>query len=573
MQYDLIIRNGMVVDGSGMARYRADLGIAGGRIAAIGKIREQAPEVIDAEGHIVTPGLIDAHTHMDAQVFWDPIGTCSCWHGVTSVVMGNCGFSLAPCAEKDKLLVMRNLERAEDIAPEAMEAGIKWSWETFAQYLDAVDRTPKGINYAAYMGHSALRTYVMGERAFTDEATPADLEAMKREVRDAIRAGAIGFTTSRTRNHQTPDHKPVASRLANWEEVRQLVGVMGSLNAGVFEIAGEDTGLNPERIDDYLGRLRALAVDSGAPVTFGMFANRKAPDYWRRYFQLADEVAGLGGRMFVQMLAKIAGVVLSFETHLPYDRLPVWREMRKLPLAEQEAALRNPEMRRKLIASAHEQRQDEARRAVGAEARMISYRNTYLMDRTLPPFSSIAQLAQEQGKDPVEVIIDTALAKNLKQFFFQTIANDDLNMVLEMMRHPRAVPTFTDSGAHVSQLMDASMHSFMLSYWVRERQALTFEEAIRMMTFVPASHWNLGKRGLLREGWAADVAIINPDTIMPQLPELAHDLPAGARRLKQKSAGILATVVNGEVLMRNGEHTGALPGRLLRNRLAAEAGK
>ena len=190
MQYDLIIRNGMIIDGSGMARYRADVGIAGGRIATIGNIRDQAREVIDAEGHVVAPGLIDAHTHMDAQVFWDPIGTCSCWHGVTSVVMGNCGFSLAPCAEKDKLLVMRNLERAEDIAPEAMEAGIKWSWETFAQYLDAVDRTPKGINYAAYMGHSALRTYVMGERAFTDEATPDDLEAMKREVRDAICAHA-----------------------------------------------------------------------------------------------------------------------------------------------------------------------------------------------------------------------------------------------------------------------------------------------------------------------------------------------------------------------------------------------
>src|SRR5579875_3359876 len=250
MEYDLVIRNGTVIDGSGMARYRADVGIAGGKIAEIGRIRASAREIIDADGHVVAPGIIDGHTHMDAQVFWDALGTSSCWHGVTSVVMGNCGFSLAPCGERDKHLVMRNLERAEDIAREAMEAGITWSWETFAQYLDAVERTPKGINYAAYMGHSALRTYVMGERAFTDEATPDDLQAMKREVRDAIRAGAIGFTTSRTRNHQTPDHKPVASRLANWEEVRQLVSVLGELNAGVFEIAGEDTGLNPERIND-----------------------------------------------------------------------------------------------------------------------------------------------------------------------------------------------------------------------------------------------------------------------------------------------------------------------------------
>jgi len=248
MQYDVIIRNGTIIDGSGMSRFRADLGIVGDRIATIGKIREQAREVIDAEGHVVAPGFIDVHTHMDAQVFWDPIGSCSCWHGITTVAMGNCGFSLAPCAEKDKLMVIRNLERAEDISPEAMEAGMKWSWETFPQYLDAVDRTPKGINYAPYVGHSALRTYVMGERAFTDAAKPADLEAMKRELRASMLAGAAGFTTSRTTNHQTPDGGPVASRLANWDEVRQLVGVMGDLNAGTFEIAGEDTGRDMERI-------------------------------------------------------------------------------------------------------------------------------------------------------------------------------------------------------------------------------------------------------------------------------------------------------------------------------------
>src|SRR6202790_2125487 len=211
--YDLIIRNGTIVDGSGMPRFRADVGIEGDKIAAIGKIRESARETIDADGHIVAPGLVDAHTHMDAQVFWDALGTCSCWHGVTSVVMGNCGFSLAPCAEKDKLLVMRNLERAEDISPEAMQAGIKWSWTTFAQYLDAVDHLPKGINYAAYVGHSALRTYVMGERAFNSDCTSEDLAAMKRELRNAIQAGAAGFSTSRNRNHETPDNRPVASRL------------------------------------------------------------------------------------------------------------------------------------------------------------------------------------------------------------------------------------------------------------------------------------------------------------------------------------------------------------------------
>ena len=378
--YDIIIRNGTIVDGSGMPRFRADVGIANGKIAAIGRLHENARETIDADGHIVSPGIIDAHTHMDAQVFWDPIGTCSCWHGITSVVMGNCGFSLAPCAEKDKLLVMRNLERAEDISPEAMEAGIKWSWETFPQYLDAVDRTPKGINYAAYMGHSALRTYVMGERAFDSEANSEDLSAMKREMRAAIRAGAIGFTTSRTRNHQTPDGKPVASRLANWDEVRQIVSVMGEEGAGVFEIAGEDTGFDPERINNYLGRLKSLAVDTGVPVTFGMFSTRRAPDYWRPFFKLADESSEAGGRMFIQVHSRSLNLVMSFETVTPFDRMPVWREIRKLPLAEQEAALRDPETRRAMV-QATKENDPRNHEAVGAEPRGCNFKYLFVMDK------------------------------------------------------------------------------------------------------------------------------------------------------------------------------------------------
>jgi N-acyl-D-aspartate/D-glutamate deacylase len=566
MQYDLIIRDGTIIDGSGMPRFRADVGIARGKIASIGKLRGRAKQVINAEGHVVAPGFIDAHTHMDAQVFWDPLGTCSCWHGITSVVMGNCGFSLAPCAERDKLLVMRNLERAEDIAPEAMEAGIKWSWETYPEYLDAVEKTPKGINYAAYVGHSALRTYVMGERAFTSEAAPDELEAMKREVRNSIRAGAIGFTTSRTRNHQTPDGQPVASRLANWDEVRQLVGVMGDLNAGVFEIAAEDTGTDPERVRDYQNRLKALAIETGVPVTYGMFSAHRAPDHWRQYFALADETAAAGGRMFLQVHSRALNVVLSFETAMPFDKLPVWRDIRKLPLAEQEAALRNPEMRRKLVEAAHEPM--EQRRAVGPEPRSANFKWLFVMERASPPHRSVAEIANELNKDPVDVIIDLALEKNLKQFFLQPLFNQNDDHVLEMIKNPRSVVTFSDSGAHVSQLMDSSLQTHLLSYWVREKQAVTLEDAVRMLSFVPASHWNLSGRGLLRPGFAADVVVFDPDKIAPEMPRLDHDLPAGARRLKQKAAGMMATVVNGKVVLRNNEHTGELPGKLLRGPLA-----
>ncbi len=570
MSYDLIVRNGTVVDGSGLPRYRADVAIAQGRIAAIGKINDTAKETIDADGHIVAPGFIDGHTHMDAQIFWDALGTCSCWHGVTTVVMGNCGFSLAPCAEKDKARVIRNLERAEDISPKAMEAGIKWSWDSFPEYLDAIDRLPKGINYAAYVGHSALRTYVMGERAFADEATSEDVAAMKRELRGAIKAGAAGFSTSRNRNHETPDNRPVASRLANWNEVRELVGVMGELGAGVFELAQEDVERDPERMRDFLDRLQRLALETRVPTTFGVVSARRLPHTWRRYFQMIDETIALGGRMLAQGTSRWISALLSFETAMPFDRTAVWSDVRKLPLAEQEAALRNPDTRRALLDAAR-QYMAKPDRAIGAEARKPDFDYLFLFDKPLPPYRSIAQIAKEANRDPLELILDLALERHLKQFFIQPIVNEDQDTVLGMMRHPRSVVTFSDSGAHVSQIMDSSIQTHLLGYWVRERQALTLEYAIRKITFELASFWGLHGRGLIREGNFADLTIFDPETISPAMPTLEYDLPAGARRLKQKSAGIRATIINGEVLMRDGEHTGALPGRLLRGPLAAAA--
>src|SRR5262245_27647832 len=263
---DLVIKNGMVIDGSGMPRYPADIGVKHGRIATIGRIRERAREVIDADGQVVSPGFIDGHTHMDAQIFWDPLGTCSCWHGITTVALGNFGFPPAPCAEPDKLRVIKNLQRAEDISPEAMEAGIKWTWTTYPEFLDVLDGLPKGINYSGYVGHSAIRTFVMGERAFEEQATEEDLAAMCRHVRDAIRAGAMGFTTSRSPSHETPERRPVASRVAAWEEIRRLVGVMGEMNAGIFEIAAEGVSRHlrdPDGLKDYHRRLRDLAVETG----------------------------------------------------------------------------------------------------------------------------------------------------------------------------------------------------------------------------------------------------------------------------------------------------------------------
>jgi N-acyl-D-amino-acid deacylase len=562
MPYDLVIKNGTVIDGSGLPRYRADVAVRHGRIAAIGRIREAAREVVDADGQVVTPGFIDGHTHMDAQVFWDPMGTCSCWHGVTTVVMGNCGFTLAPCGKPERHLVVRNLERAEDIAAEAMDAGIDWTWTTFPEFLDRIEGLPKGINYAGYIGHSALRTYVMGERAFEKEAGEDDLRAMERELRDAIRAGAIGFTTSRSPSHETPDRRPVASRLASWDEVRRLVGVMGDMNAGVFELAGERAGGDPERLRDYHVRLRDLAVETGRPITWGLFSRREEPDLWRTYIALLEETADRGGRMFAQVHSRALTIVLSFKTNLPFDRLPVWRELRALPLDQQKVRLRDPELRRRLVEAAKER---DERRPVGAEARLGSYEWIFVMDTPQGPHRSVAEIARERGVDPVEAIIDLALEKDLDRFFLQPIANENQEHALELIKHPRTVVTFSDSGAHVSQIMDASLQTHLLSYWVRARQALPLEQAVRMLSFEPATHWGFADRGLIREGMVADMLVFDPETIAPEMPEVVRDLPAGARRLTQRSRGIAATVVNGEVVLRDGKPTGALPGQLLRS--------
>jgi N-acyl-D-aspartate/D-glutamate deacylase len=571
MPYDLVIKNGVVIDGSGLPRYRADVGVRHGKIVTIGRINERAREVLDADGHVVAPGFIDGHTHMDAQIFWDPLGTSSCYHGITSVVMGNCGFTLAPCAVENKHMVVRNLQRAEDISAEAMEAGIKWSWTTYPEFLDTLEALPKGINYAGYVGHSAVRTFVMGERAFEAQATEDELQAMQRQVRDAIRAGAMGFTTSRSPSHETPDGRPVASRVASWDEVRRLAGVMGELNAGLMEIAGEgvDRKAGNPGVRDWHVRLRDLAVEMGRPITFGVFSRRDAPGVWKQYLDLLDETAAMGGRMFAQAHSRSLSALLSFKTQMPFDRLPVWKELRKLPLAEQRQKLRDPEMRRKLVEASNER---DSKKALGTEARPpADYEWLWVFDTVEGPHRSVAAVARERNQHPVETMIELALEKDLDLFFLMPVANEDQDIALQIMRHPRTVTTFSDSGAHVSQLMDSSLQTHLLYHWVRTKQAFTLEQAVRMLTLVPATLWGFHDRGIIREGMAADFVVFDPDTIMAEMPEVVDDLPSGARRLVQRTRGISATVVNGEILLRDGKHTGALPGQLLRGPLGRRA--
>ncbi|HYH41719.1 MAG TPA: amidohydrolase family protein [Burkholderiales bacterium] len=563
--YDFVIRNGTVVDGTGMPQYRADVGLNGNRIAAIGRIRERGKEELDATGQVVSPGFIDGHTHMDAQVFWDPLGSCSCWHGVTTAVMGNCGFTLAPGSAEQRDMILSNIIRAEDISADAIGAAVKWNWTTFREYLDVVDKLPKAINYAANIGHSALRTYVMGTRAFEQHASHDDMGAMEQELLDAMDAGAIGFTSSLSPGHKLPepDNRPVASNHASWEELSQLVCAMGTTGRGIFEYARERESRSPDAnvrklVND---RLLELAVKSGVPITFGIPAGTPGT---QTDLKLLDAAAAAGGRMFGQTHTRGISHLLSFKGRLQFDDFPEWAQVRALPVDAQRKAFSDPQTRKRLI----EATEKGVYRTGGGEPRKPTYQNMYVVQSAVSGNPTVAELAAQRNVDPVELMMDLALETDFNQLFMQfdqtTVPKSD-EEALSTLRHPRTVMTFSDSGAHVSLIMDSSIHTHLLAHWVRDKQAFSLEDGVRMITLAPAMAWGFTDRGLVRQGSIADLNVFDPATIAPQIPTIENDLPTGARRLKQKSGGIMATIIGGKVAFRDGEHTGALGGKLLRS--------
>src|SRR5438105_3509073 len=512
MGLDLLIRNGTIVDGSGAPRDRGDVGIDDGRIVEIGRIRSVAGRTIDADGLIVAPGFIDGHTHMDAQVAWDPIGSCSCWHGVTTVIMGNCGFALAPCTPQEREWFARCLTAVEDIPTEAMMAGIDWTWETFPEYLATVDRLPKAINYGAYIGHSALRMYVMGKRALSEPATEDDLTRMAAAVREAIRVGAMGFSSSRATTHVTPDDRPVASRIADWTEVDRLVGAMAGLNAGVFQVGQDTSGGEAQR--KFLARLKQVAVQTGRPVMFGTISSRQGdrPNPWTYQLDYLDDCAAAGARMWGQTTTRSINAIFSLKSYLPFDVLPAWRQIRRLPLGEQKQRLADPATRRQLVAEeAGMKPRDNVFQGGGAattDPRKPDYANLYVMKGVDWNDPTVAQLSAELRRHPVEVMIDLVL-ENDDQVFVQPLVNEDPEHVLGMLRHPRTLATFSDSGAHVCQEMGSSLQTHLLSYWVRARQVFSLEEAVRKLTFDNASAWEINDRGLVRAGYRAELVVFH----------------------------------------------------------------
>ena len=420
MELDLVIRNGAIVDGSGSPRFMADIGIQNGWIVELGRIRSKARQTVDAEGQIVAPGFIDGHTHMDAQISWDPLGSCSCWHGVTSVVMGNCGFALAPCQPDQREWIARCLEAVEDIPTESMIAGINWTWESFPEYLDAVGKLPKAINYGAFLGHSAIRMYIMGDRALYEIGSEEDLQRMGGLVADALNAGAFGFSTSRSSTHVTPDGTPVASRIADWGEIEYLVDVMARHNRGIFQIAPDvESG---EAHEAFFARLKEISVNSTRPTMLGVFSTRqgKDPYSWQSQMKALDDIAMAGGRVYGQTTTKSIIAVFSLKSYLPFDNLPVWRELRQLPIVEQQKRFSDPDIRRALIAEETEMKpRDDAVQGGGAattDPRKPNYGNLFALKGVDWDDPSLEELAQQKNQHPVEVMLDL-MAQNENQLF------------------------------------------------------------------------------------------------------------------------------------------------------------
>ncbi len=572
MDFDTVIRGGTIVDGSGKPRFSGDVAIQDGRIVEIGRIAGTARRTIDADGLIVAPGFIDGHTHMDAQVAWDPLGSCSCWHGVTSVVMSNCGFALAPCKPSDRDWYARCLSAVEDIPTEAMAAGIDWTWETFPEYLATVERLPKAINYGMYIGHSALRMYVMGERALSEKATEDDMVRMSAAVQEALKAGAMGFSSSRASTHVTPDDTPVASRIAEWEEIDRILAAMAALDAGIFQIGPDIASGARHRI--FLERLRKVALDYKRPIMFGVLSTRQGedPNPWQYQTKYIDDTVAAGGRMYGQGTTRSINAIFSLKSYLPFDVLPAWRPIRALPMDEQKKRLRDPAVRRELVAAEEKMKpRDGVFQGGGAattDPRKPDYSNLFALKGTDWDDPTVDQLAKARGQHPVEVMIDLSLADE-NQVYVQPLVNESPEDVLGMLKHPRTLATFSDSGAHVCQEMGSSLQTHFLSYWVRKRGAFTLEQAIRKLTHDNAQAWDLHDRGQVREGFRADLVLFEEDRIRPLLPTVEKDLPGGARRLVQKAEGIKATLVNGAVAFENGEATGTYRGEVLKGKLAS----
>ena len=567
--HDIVIRGGTIIDGTGKAAFTGDVAISNGRIAGVGGKQGPAKREIDADGLLVTPGWVDAHTHYDGQAMWDPLLAPSCWHGVTTVLFGNCGVGFAPVKKHHRGALMDLMEGVEEIPNPVLAAGLSWDWETFPQFMNALERRPHAIDIAAQAAHLPLRVYVMGDRAVRREpATPDDIAEMRRLTIEALQCGAFGFTTSRTDSHKTPDGELVPSRDADADELVGIGSALGAVGMGAF-------GMNSDFDDeDYeLNWMTRLARQTGRPVWFLLTDRYEDPQRWRRLLNATHAARAQGISFTAQIAGRPIGVMMGVGTALnPFTVRPSYKKIEALPIEEQSQRLRDPQVRRQILAEAPSDA-DVAKLAQFRQAVTRKWERFYVMgdppDYEPAPEKSVAAIAAREGRPPDEVAYDYITGGDGQYLYFPVVnyVTGDHAPIFEMLNDPACLLGLSDGGAHCTSIVDAGVPTFMLMHWGRDRgrgPRLPLEKLVKRQTGETADFFGFGDRGRLAPGLRADINVIDFDGLKVRKPELVHDMPAGGRRFVQHVEGYEATLVAGTPIFERGEHTGAMPGRLVR---------
>jgi N-acyl-D-amino-acid deacylase len=571
--HDLVIRGGLVVDGTGAPARKADVAVDGGVISQVGTILEKGRREIDATGLLVTPGWVDIHTHYDGQVTWDAYLSPSCWHGVTTVVMGNCGVGFAPARPDRHEWLIGIMEAVEDIPGSALAEGMKWDWETFPQYLDSLDRKPRVLDVAAQAPHSAIRAYVMDERGARNEAaTPEDIAEMARITREAVEAGALGFSTSRTALHRTKEGEVIPGTFAGADEMVGIGRALGEAGHGVFELASDMT--IPE---DEFAWMAEFAKETKLPVTFSLLQSPFQPEKWRDMLALTAKAQAEGANITAGIACRPTGMVLGWQSTVhPFVVKSAYRAIARLPFAERLERLKDPAVREAIISEITPQ-------AAAMGALLQDFNNMFRLERDgqleyEPRLEdSVAAEAARKGLTPEAVVYDMLMENDGRGYIYLPLLNyaqHNFDHIVEMMHDPNTVLSLSDGGAHCGVICDASFPTYMLTYWVRDRargERMPLEKVVSMQTRETARLYGLNDRGVIAPGMKADLNVIDFDALSIRAPEMVFDLPADGRRLIQKADGYRATIVSGVVTFENGEATGDLPGKLIRGPQAAPA--
>jgi len=564
--HDLVIRNGKIVDGTGAPAFIGDIAIDGDLIASVGGQAGTGRREIDASGLLVTPGFVDIHTHYDGQVTWDPYLSPSSWHGVTTLVMGNCGVGFAPVEPGKQEFLIGLMEGVEDIPGAALAEGIKWSWESFPEYLDAIEKMQRVIDVGAQVPHGAVRAYVMGERgAHNEEATEEDITRMAALVREAIRAGALGFSTSRTMLHRAKNKEVVPGTFASEAELLGIGRALRAAGHGVFEMASDMAG--PDATMEWMIK---LTRETGLPITFAMGQGDQNPDGWRRMLDRVKKYNAEGAHLAPQISPRPTGMLMGLQSSLhPFITHPTYhRELAQLPIDERVAEMRKPEVRARILAEEPGTKDRVTRYLVTNFAKYFRLGDP--PDYEPAPETSIAARAQRAGKSAAELTYELLLERNGREMLYVPFSNYaayNLDAVREMMTDTTTTLGLSDGGAHCGLICDASMPTYLLTHWVRDRsrgERLPVEFVVKRQTADTAKLYGLNDRGTLKPGLKADVNAIDLDGLRLHAPEMVFDLPAGGRRLVQRVDGYKHTVVSGKVTYADGQPTGAMPGRLIR---------